>query len=207
MIRPARLMMLPEDIALCEDLAMRRPMPAERNNRKPKNNAPIDSPWAFAICRHGVFCECAGWLYLRPCEWFQYAEEVAGLADYEGWIDAKGIRQRHHHLLVQRDDPDDWAYLLIYSGDHPWYEIMGWCWGREAKTAPVRDPIGQQGGDPRPCHFVPQDAPFMKSPVLLYDELRQRQALIQVKEQTGDGADGILSILNEEGSNRNGETP
>ena len=187
MIRPARLLMPTGNITFCEDLSLRRHDSAARNNRRPKNNAPTADRWAFAICRHGVFCECAGWLYLRPCTWHAYAEEVHGLPDYENWIDAKGITQRHHHLLVQCDDPDDWAYLLIGSWDHPYYDILGWCWGREAKTAPIRDPIGECGGDPRPCHFVPQDAPFMKSPVSLYDELRRRQALIQVKEQTGDG--------------------
>ena len=175
-----------EEIAYCEDLSLRRHESAARNNRQPKNNAPKDPRKAFAICRHGVFCECAGWLYLAPCKWHRYAEMVYGLPDYEDWIDTKGITKLHHKLIIQVDDPDDWAYLLIGSWDHPWYDILGWCWGREAKTVPITDPRGELGGPSGPAHFAAQDAPFMKSPVTLYDELRRRQA--------AEGT-GLLSLL------------
>ena len=179
-------MLLPDDIASCECLALRRHESGIRNNRPPKNGAPTDPRFMLQMHRDSVPCEYAGWLYLRPCKWHQYAEEIHGMADYEDWIDCKGIKKRHHKLIVQRDDPDDWAYLLVYSGDHPWYEMVGWCWGYEAKTVPITDPRGERGGLPGPAHFVSPDAPFFKSPVSLYDELRRRQA-----NESG----GLLSLL------------
>ena len=185
-VRPARLMLLPDDIADCESIALRRHESGIRNNRPPKNGAPTDPRFMLEMHQHSVPCECAGWLYLRPCKWQRYAEEIHGLADLEDWIDVKGIKKLNNKLIVQCDDPDDWAYLLIGSWDHPWYDILGWCWGREAKTVPITDPRGELGGPSGPAHFVAQDAPFMKSPVLLYDELRRRQA----NESTG-----LLTLL------------
>ena len=140
MIRPARLMLLPEDVTEADGVGLWRHNRAMREDRLPKNGVSNDPTHSLAIHIHGARCECAGCLYLGPhCSWNKYDIRRA---DYEDWIDAKGISQRHHNLIVQCDDQDHWAYLLVYSGDHPYYEMIGWCWGYEAKTVPVSDPVG-----------------------------------------------------------------
>lgn len=163
---------LAEDhLRFSDRLAARRQQAATTRNRPPHNGAPTDPDRALAYHRLGARTECAGYLYLKPVHWNTYVEHVHGVADLEDWIDVKGCLRSHHSLIVQRDDPEDWAYLLVCASRHPIYEAVGWCWGREAKVEIFRsDPVGG-----RAAFFVPRDAPIIKPPHLLYDELRRRQ--------------------------------
>ena len=167
---PARLMLLPVDIREADALTARRREENIRKGRVGTNNQTSDLTVLLANTQHGVRCEYAGWLYFWPkCEWDRFSEDPIGKADYDGWIDAKGIEQPHHKLLVPLNPHDNWAYLLVGSYDHPWYEIVGWCWGHEARTVPVTEPRPN-----RPCHAVSREESFFKSPGLLFEEQRRR---------------------------------
>lgn len=102
-----------------------------------------------------------------------------GCPDLDDFIDVKGRPEHWHDLIVQPDDPDDWAYLLVRAHEHPKYHIVGWCWGREGKTVRITDPRGLGGGLPGPAHFVQETAPFMKSPGELFEEQRRRRRLVE----------------------------
>lgn len=170
-LKSAWLILDPDIIARCDALAHRRREAAILRGRPAKNNA-AQSVGPDIL---GTRCECAGWLYFWPkCHWHAWLEDVRGKPDLDDFIDVKGRPESWNDLIVQTDDPKDWAYLYVGAWDHPKYHIVGWCWGWEAKTVKITDPRGDKGGPPGPAHFVPKNAPFMKSPGLLFLEQRRR---------------------------------
>jgi len=123
-----------------------------RIGRFPANAAPTEYATALAMHIQGARTELAGKLYLDPVHWNALLQYIHGKPDYTDYvinIDAKSRWQRHHSLIVQLDDPDDWYYLLICGALHPDYEIVGWLKGNEAKREENKaDPVGG-----RPAYF------------------------------------------------------
>ena len=175
MIYSAWLLLLPEDTARSDKLAQRRIDDNIAKGRIPRNGM-IRSLEKEKV---GTRCECAGWLYFHPlCTWHEFREDVRNLPDLDDFIDVKGRSGTGQPMICYAGSNPDWAYLLVWAGDHPKYHIVSWCWGREAMTVPITDPTGQN----RPAHFVPWDAPFMKSPGELFEEQRRR------RQSAADGA-------------------
>jgi hypothetical protein len=113
--------------------------------------------------RLGARCEVAGKLFLNPIKWHALAKDIGHLPDLGDFVDVKGRSRSDYDLVVQRDDEDDFAFLLITADRHPDYWIWGWLWGREAKQEQFwSDPKGA-----RPAYFVSKD--LLHSP----DELRR----------------------------------
>jgi hypothetical protein len=170
---PSWLVLEKEDWEEADKISNERHELAIRLNRPPRNRA----PQSVVPHRIGTRCEIAGWLYLRPILWQGRAVvvDITKLPDYavgDLFINCKGRSQSWYDLIVQWDDPPEWAYLLVRGHDHPRYEISGWCWGHEAQTRPITDPAGD-----RPAHFIKQDDPIIKPPYTLLDEVRKRQHL------------------------------
>lgn len=171
-----------EHIEFADDLARRWLESATSKNRPPTNGAPTDRKKAHKLDIIGARCEAAAKLYLNPVKW-NICENIGGkIPDFEDWIDVKGRSKCTYDLCVQIKGNPWWAYLLVYGDKHPLYEIVGWCWGFEAQWTRITDPAGG-----RPGHFVKRDAPVMKPPKTLFNELRDRQRLDALAHEWTDG--------------------
>ena len=142
----ATITLTEEQIRIADFVGKKRQDDAVRRGRPAKNKAPEDYYEALRIHVIGARCELAGKLCLDPVKWNALLDDVRGVPDLSTFIDVKGRRLRHHSLIVQYDDPGEWAYLLVCSSNHPEYDIAGWLWGREAKQEKNRkDPVGGRG--------------------------------------------------------------
>lgn len=127
---------------------------AIRQGRRGTNGAPSGRQ---SLTNHinGAMAE-EGFNRLFPgLTWFEFAESgfwnrpdfmVGNLK-----IDVKALVKRNYRLLLQLDTPDDVIYPLVYIGELPWVELVGWISGREAKQPQYRDE--PQAG--RPCYALP----------------------------------------------------
>ena len=138
------ILLSPEDIALADAVAHKRQAAAEAKGRISGNGGATRGSVALRNHIFGARCELAGKKYLDPIKWNDFSEIVNNdLPDLGDFIDVKGITQRHHRLVVQKKDRNDWAYLLVSSQHHPWYLGFGWLWGHEAKDERFwDDPVG-----------------------------------------------------------------
>lgn len=97
--------------------------------------------------QNGARCEAAGWRALieeilrrsgtwRPVwHWQPVRDFSTKPPDIDDWIDVKGIKRRHHHLVIkQKELQPAWPYLLVSSHAFPIFELLGWCYGHEALT-------------------------------------------------------------------------
>jgi len=169
----AWLTLLPEDIELADRVAVRRQEAAEQRGRKGHNGAASTGKNALALHVLGARTELAGKFYFHPkCHWNDFRDKIYRLPDLEDWIDVKGVDKFGYRLIVQKNDPPEWAYLLIVAQRHPIYDVIGWCWGHEAQQKRFWD--DPQRTD-RPAYYVGHREDFIKAPHLLYDELRRRQ--------------------------------
>jgi hypothetical protein len=71
--------------------------------------------------------------------------------DVGGYIEVRSIRERSHRLVLNKPDSDDAPYVLVFA-QPPYFEIMGWCYGREAKLEANWKP---KNNGTR-CYFVEQ---------------------------------------------------
>jgi hypothetical protein len=156
-------------IDFADNVAALRRSQAFMRARKAHNRAPTNFDGAFAIDRLGARCEVAGKLFLNPIVWHAYAERISGLPDLGDFIDVKGRSKDWHSLIVQKDDEDRWAFLLVDASGHPDYRMVGWLWGHEAKQQEFwNDPAGG-----RAAFFVPQTS--LRDSSELFDEVRRRE--------------------------------
>jgi hypothetical protein len=153
-------------------VAHRRQQNAIEESRRPGNNlTPGERDLTISI--DGCRAEAAGKLFLNPVKWNAFKRgRLDDTADLEDWIDVKGIMHPDHRLIVQPNGRTNWAYLLIDGSDHPLYRVLCWCWGYEAMQQEYWcDPTHMD----RAAFFVPQIAPFMRSPRELFEIVRARQ--------------------------------
>ena len=166
----------PEQIEFSDKWAHARQNNAVAADLAPHNNAPVEPDAATALHVLGLRGECAGYIYLKPVKWHLFKpgrlamEEQ--LPDLEDWIDMKARTKSWHSLIVQRDDPPDWAYVLVCAHEHPRYCLIGWCYGHEAQQQQHWD--DPAGG--RPAYFIKQDNPILRPVADLLREVRKRQA-------------------------------
>lgn len=157
-----------------ERVAIARQASAVKNRRPAHNGAPDAASQALAIHVTGARCELAAKIYFDPVKWNALAgdgQSLKGLPDLDNFIDVKGRTKHWHSLIVQRDDADDWAYVLVFAAREDFFALTGWCWGHEAKQQSFwGDPAGG-----RAAYFIPADAKIMKPMSWLFDELRRRQ--------------------------------
>ena len=107
----------------------------------------------LAYNRMGACCEAAGKILLNPIRWHALAEKITHLPDLGGFIDVKGRARTHYDLPVQKDDEDEFAFLLITAEKPPDYVVHGWLWGWEAKSPQYWSDPERSG---RAAYFVPQ---------------------------------------------------
>lgn len=170
-----------EDIAEADAAGTMRFMISKEMRLEPGNNGPRDDATSLEIDIQGARGEVAWRNYLAPVQWkrFLTADELRSgksFADLEDWIDVKTRQQSHHSLIVQHKNPVDWAYPLACAALHPHYQLIGWCWGHEAKQAKYWwDPKGD-----RPAYFVPGYDPILRPPATLLAEVRRRRVPARV---------------------------
>jgi hypothetical protein len=119
--------------------------------------------------RLGAAGECAGYLYCSPCKW-----NLMDMAkpDLEDFIEIRTRSKSNQGLTPYPDSiVDGFAYLLVNGEDAPMFEIVGWCWGYEAKTAPLNDRIAPGFL----VHLIDPDSPLLRPPEELWDEVRRRR--------------------------------
>lgn len=146
-----QILLSPEDVSLADSIAQKRQSAAEAKGRISGNGGATRGTVALQNHILGARCELAAKRYLDPVDWNSYSEFVSNnLPDLSTFIDVKGIAKPTHRAILQRNDRDDWAYLLVSSHAHPSYLIMGWVYGHEAKRPEFwQDPAGG-----RPAYFV-----------------------------------------------------
>lgn len=79
----------------------------------------------------------------RPYTW--------GLHDLGDDLEVRATRYRSGHLLIRSKDDPDRRYILV-SGQAPVVYVVGWIWGREAKTDRWWREL-----DHRPAYWIPQE--------------------------------------------------
>ncbi len=150
MYSPPRITLIPKRVAWCLRLARARDRNAQERGRRPGNFAPNTPEKAFALHVRGAYGEAAGMLCLLPRKWnlFQYTG-LHDLPDYDDWVDMKTAERRYRttHLIVQQDDPIEWAYCLCFPDPHPIYELAGWCYGYEAREHGTKGDLSGKGRD------------------------------------------------------------
>lgn len=139
-----------------------------------KNNRALN--YAFDLEGHkaAARCELAAHIGLQTRSWNN--EPLLNLpsrkqADLDGFIDVKQRKQSWRDLLIQFDDPAEFAYVSVCSEQHPDYSIDGWCWG-SAVNGRFRGELVPG----RPCYVIPMAALIIRSPHELKEIVRQRQA-------------------------------
>lgn len=125
------------------EVGVRRQRDAEAKHRAAHNNAPTNHDDALALNIMGARCEAAAVLFFRPVLWHALKPRIHRLPDLDTFIDVKGVDKPTHKMIVQENDPPEWAYVLVDGHAHPRYEIVGWCWGHAAQN---------------PIHWVAQSA-------------------------------------------------
>ena len=153
MMRPPLVTLEPWQVKFADSVARRRQDAAERRRRQSVNGGASEGEEAFYNHILGCRGEAACKLWLNPISWQAYAERISNLPDLGDFIDVKAVENPKHRLLVQAEAKTHWAYVLALGHRHPRWEMVGWCWGSEAKKREYwRDP---KGG--RPAYFVPRE--------------------------------------------------
>lgn len=145
-----RITLTSEHIDYADNIGACRRGHAFVKNRKNHNGLIGSFDKLLHADRLGARCELAGKLFMNPIRWHALSDKISGLPDLGNFIDVKGVERPHHSLIVQKDDEEDFAFLLVDGSLHPDYLIVGWIWGREAKSDRFwKDPTGH-----RPAFFV-----------------------------------------------------
>jgi hypothetical protein len=137
----------------------------------PKNHQPEER--RLPDTQFGARCEAASYKWAKPVDWKILRPWRPRQPDLHDFIDVKGVEKAHHALIVRPDDEDNWAFLLVDGSAEPFYHIIGWCWGSEAKTQPLEDRSRTGGRDP--VHWVDRDGSMLRDPAQLLLVLRERQ--------------------------------
>ncbi len=70
-----------------------------------------------------------------------------------GRAEVRTRSKSYYELIVRPDDRDDSPYILV-TGKAPHYQVVGWCWGHEAKKPEYWRTHGDRPG----AYFVPHAA-------------------------------------------------
>src|SRR5262249_6362976 len=159
--------LLPPRLEWVHEVGEARNQNAIDEHRRPKNNAPTNPALARVLNHIGLPGECVGMIYLSPCTWNYFKRgDLTGLPDLsiDGIdIDVKTRQHAHHRLIVQLDDPLEWAYVLACRAQFPRMCLVGWCWGRDAQRPQYRgDPVGG-----RPAFGIAASDPIWQPMILL----------------------------------------
>lgn len=127
-----------------------------------KNNRPRNNAADLLIDQSAARCELAAHIGLQTTNW--HAEIIGHMGekgpDLDDFIDVKERKKAHHNLIVQLDDPSEWAYVSVCSEEHPDYSIDVWCWGSQAKQQKYRRELVPG----RPAYVIHPCDLMMKSP-------------------------------------------
>jgi hypothetical protein len=162
MITPADLVwitLIDKQLEFCREIAQARQDNALDERRAPRNHAHDGYSRALAMHMLGLLGEAAGMIYLSPCTWHHYKRgDLRGLSDINDFIDVKTCEDVRHRMIVQDDDPLEWAYIFACAAEAPKICLVGWCWGRDAKVKKFWDDPGTS----RPAYWVPRKAEILR---------------------------------------------
>jgi DNA polymerase I-like protein with 3'-5' exonuclease and polymerase domains len=151
------IILTPDQEAYAEEIARKRTTFARKIGRK-HTNTPVQfsDEHAFKLDRESCPSELACSLMLgEDAKWVAYTEgSVSGLPEIT-WrglsIDVKAIQKSHHKLIVKKNDPVGWIFVLALREGSK-HTMLGWVSGERAKQAEFwDDPVGG-----RAAFFAPQ---------------------------------------------------
>jgi hypothetical protein len=73
-----------------------------------------------------------------------------------GDIGRTEVKTRPHRggdLIVQRHNPAEVPYILVWRVSHMVYDLVGWAWGYDIQKVPITDPMQAKSGHSMPAHF------------------------------------------------------
>lgn len=154
----------PDDIAYCEALALAQQTEADGREAKQVNGK--NDSWAKDLfdTTNGKLAECAAHKIIGGV-WYEKGRE----AEIDGWIDSKAIRRRSDQLIVPTVI-NKHAYVAVYVGDNPVFEMFGWCMG---SMFPYQNLRAEKM--PRPCAGCYLDNPLLEGPEVLVELARRRR--------------------------------
>lgn len=125
----------PEQIELADKVGETRHDNRLRAGSVHVNNRPRNYAADRENHKSSARCELAAHIGLET-EYWNSDEDIVGkakLPDLDHFIDVKERHFSRHNLIVQFNDPPDWAYVSVCSEQHPDYCIDAWCWGYEVQ--------------------------------------------------------------------------
>jgi hypothetical protein len=150
-----RVELTQDDLKLAESIARKRNHSQRDGNRADgkvmKDSLGIDIQGAeaeLAVAKalklpwDGSFLELDSWY-----DWRETGHDVSGLE----------VRSTHHRrgsLILHSKDKDDSPFILVITADRPFYNLVGWNFGREGKL----DKYWRDVGYGRPCYYLPQNS-------------------------------------------------
>lgn len=133
-------------VTQCDGIAFARCHDAFAKRRPPKNGAPVSFDAALQLDRLGMYHECAFYLWAAPIKWNAYLPGgIHGIAEFDTFIDVKGVQKPWHKLIIQKNSNPTWAYVKSVATAPALhrYELAGWAWGHEAMQDRYwSDPVG-----------------------------------------------------------------
>jgi hypothetical protein len=180
---PEKIVLIPERIEFNEFWGLKRYEKALARGAIPRNGNPTEEKEALRRIVMSLHGEAACMLYLSAVKpdlkWhFEPLDDPRGQVDLDDFIDVKTGRLNHFRLVVQPNEPDEWAYVHATVEDFPCIWLHLWCWGREAKERDQKGkPLYWDDRYEGPAHFVPNDAPCHKPMFELRKELIRRPSL------------------------------
>src|SRR5262245_59596359 len=144
MLRGVWINLLPEEIKLADEFGNQ--LHERAKSRQYRDTYQPSS--ALDQC-YAMRCEFAVAVFLgvpwKPdIEAFSSKPDV-GACDVRSRTWARMKRNPKNYLLVRPKDPSERPYVLVYGGDEPWYLLVGWIYGHQAKQEQWRhDRMGSQ---------------------------------------------------------------
>lgn len=69
-----------------------------------------------------------------------------------GKLEIRSTDRSNGRLICHPNDKDDSPYLLVLSHDSPFFHLVGWVFGKDAKNS-----LYWRTNVPKPCYMVPQE--------------------------------------------------
>ena len=165
-----RVKLTTNDLKLAESVARKRNK-SQRDGERADGKVMEDS---LAIDIQGAEAELAvakalklPWdgSFVKLDDWFDWRDNGHDVAGLE-------VRSTHHKrgsLILHPKDKDEAPFILVLTHERPYFNLVGWNFGREGK----KDQYWRDVGYGRPCFYLPQNGLLDMSK--LQAQIKERQ--------------------------------
>lgn len=163
----------PDQLAYADNVGLRRHNDCIANGAVNRNNRPRNIAVDLKNDQDAARCELAAHIGLETKHWLEFAKVGFGpkRPDLDNFIDVKERKQSRHNLIIQYDDPADWAYLSVCSEQSPDFCIDAWCWGYEVQHQRFWGELVPG----RPAYVISPIATVIKNPRQLMQLAKQKR--------------------------------